>query len=215
MNINDLYVKQFEELSASADRMQPRRDQRFGYSIIGEQDWGTWITNALNLVELTFGEQSSITKMLAGVRIKFNLAFTGFEYARGVFNAAMENYKKGLFRSTDTRVSGEIFQSFIGLAKGALKNGSKDVAAVLVCASLEDALKRYAALNNLDVSEKDMTEVINALKGAGLVSGAQKTLLSVMPKIRDYAMHANWDKITATDVSSVIGFVEQFLLEYF
>jgi len=56
---------------------------------------------------------------------------------------------------------------------------------------------------------------VNALKSKGLVSGAQKSLLDTMPKIRDYAMHANWDKITAEDVSSVIGFVEQFLLSHF
>jgi hypothetical protein len=30
-----------------------------------------------------------------------------------------------------------------------------------------------------------------------------------MPKIRNLAMHANGDKITPPDVSSVIGFVEQ------
>jgi len=29
-------------------------------------------------------------------------------------------------------------------------------------------------------------------------------------KIRDYAMHANWDKLSPEDVNSMIGFVEQF-----
>jgi hypothetical protein len=28
-------------------------------------------------------------------------------------------------------------------------------------------------------------------------------------------MHAEWDKITAPDISSVIGFVEQFLITKF
>lgn len=50
---------------------------------------------------------------------------------------------------------------------------------------------------------------MNALKRKGLVFGAQKTLLDTMPKIRNLAMHANGDKITPPDVSSVIGFVEQ------
>jgi len=53
------------------------------------------------------------------------------------------------------------------------------------------------------------------LKSKGLIGGAQKSLLDSMPKIRDYAMHANWNKITDADVSSVIGFVEQFLLSNF
>ena len=60
-----------------------------------------------------------------------------------------------------------------------------------------------------------MQEVINALKSKGLVAGAQKSLLDAMPKVRNHALHANWDKISETEVSSVIGFVEQFLLSKF
>ncbi|MEK7744174.1 MAG: hypothetical protein AAB578_07265, partial [Elusimicrobiota bacterium] len=60
-----------------------------------------------------------------------------------------------------------------------------------------------------------MQSVGGALKGKGLVSGAQKSLLEVMPKIRDYAMHANWGKITREDIGSVIGFVENLLLTKF
>ena len=60
-----------------------------------------------------------------------------------------------------------------------------------------------------------MQDVVNALKSKGLVSGAQKTLLDSMPKIRDYAMHAEWNKIGPQEAGSVIGFVEQFLLTNF
>jgi hypothetical protein len=60
-----------------------------------------------------------------------------------------------------------------------------------------------------------MQDVVNALKSKGLIGGAQKTLLDAMPKIRDYAMHANWAKIRPEDVNSVIGFVEQFLVIHF
>jgi len=38
---------------------------------------------------------------------------------------------------------------------------------------------------------------------------------SQRPKIRDYAMHADWAKITAQDVGSVLGFVEQLLVTKF
>ena len=80
---------------------------------------------------------------------------------------------------------------------------------------LEDSLKRFAIMNGLEVSDKVMQDVVNVLKSKGLVGGAQKTLLDAMPKIRDYAMHANWQKITSQDVGSVLGFVEQFLLAKF
>jgi hypothetical protein len=68
------------------------------------------------------------------------------------------------------------------------------VAAVLPSAALEDALKRYASLRGLNVDGKVMQEVINALKAKGLVGGSQKSLLDSMPKVRDAAMHADWQK---------------------
>jgi hypothetical protein len=36
-----------------------------------------------------------------------------------------------------------------------------------------------------------------------------------MPKTRNAAMHADWAKISATEVGGVIGFTEQFLLQNF
>jgi hypothetical protein len=84
-----------------------------------------------------------------------------------------------------------------------------------VCSALEDTLKKFASLNGITITDESMTEVVNALKSKSLVSGAQKSLLDTMPKIRNFAMHAKWEKISEPDVSSVIGFVEQFLLSNF
>jgi hypothetical protein len=89
------------------------------------------------------------------------------------------------------------------------------VAAVLACAALEDALKRFATANGLNVDDKGMSDVVNALKSKSLVAGAQKTMLDGMPRIRNYAMHGDWSKLSEPDVSGVIGFVEQFLLTKF
>ena len=100
-------------------------------------------------------------------------------------------------------------------SKEALANGNKDVAGVLASAALEDGLKRYARLNGLQVDNATMTEVINALKSKGLVSGASKSLVESMPSIRNNALHARWEKIDATGVSGIINFVEQFLLAKF
>ena len=65
----------------------------------------------------------------------------------------------------------------------------------------------------LGVDGKVMQEVINALKAKGLVSWfRQKSLLDSMPKVRDAAMHADWQRITSEDVGSVIGFVTSNIL---
>jgi hypothetical protein len=171
----------------------------------------------MNLLRNAFGESSVHYRNFKDSYDKFTqrLYVGDFDGLRGIFTAAKEDYEGGHFFSVQSVISGELFGDFVVLAKQSLSEGYKDVAAVLACAALEDALKRYALSQDLDVQDKSMQEVVAALKSKGLVSGAQKPLLDTMPKIRDYAMHANWDKIKQEDVSGIIGFVEQFLLSKF
>lgn len=76
-------------------------------------------------------------------------------------------------------------------------------------------VEAVATVNGFSVDDKSMDEVVNALKSKGLVQGVQMTLLGAMPKVRNYAMHANWEKISKEDVGSVISSVEQFLWSKF
>jgi len=175
-----------------------------------------WCTSVLNLLSNAFG-QCSVHYL--NFKEKYGTAHyistDLFEVLRGIFSAARDDYEGGYFLSVRSVISGELFGDFVVLAKQSLTEGHKDVAAVLACAALEDALKRYALSQDLDVQGKSMHEIVAALKSKGLVSGAQKTLLDTMPKIRDYAMHASWEKIKPEDVGGIIGFVEHFLLSNF
>lgn len=203
MRLDERILKRFSELDLNRSQIGP--------------EWHKWSTNVLNLLE-NAGMQTHLQNfrhIYNHSRERRGLMTTDLDAAFGVFNAAKEDYEHGYVFSLERAVSGEVFGEFVLLAKQTLDEGHKDVAAVLACAALEDTLKRYARSEGLDVDDKDMQQVINALKAKGLVSGARKTLLDPMPKIRDYAMHANWDKITAESVGGVIGFVEQFLLERF
>lgn len=177
--------------------------------------WQKWATSAQSLIKAAFGEHSPHYENF----VKALNACTGSDFQvralLAIFQSAKDDFDGGYVFNVELRVSGEVFGDFVALARQALTEGHKDVAAVLACAALEDCLKRYAMVNGLEVGDKVMQEVVNALKANGLVAGPQKTLLEAMPKIRDHAMHANWEKISPPDVSSVIGFVESFLLTKF
>jgi hypothetical protein len=60
-----------------------------------------------------------------------------------------------------------------------------------------------------------MSEVINAIKASGSMSTPQATLLKGFVQIRNKVFHAEWQKVDASDVKGVIGFVEQFIIEKF
>ena len=177
-----------------------------------------WATSALNLLQGVFGENSPHTLRLKAEldHITNNNVWEDHLHSiRGIFLGAKSDFDGGHIFNVEAALTGEVFGDFVTAAKAALSEGHHTVAAVLASAALEDALKRFATVNGLDVAGKSMQDVVNALKSKGMVSGAQKTLLDSMPKIRDYAMHAEWDKIGPQDAGSVIGFVEQFLLTNF
>jgi len=214
--LRDTFARRFNELETSFSSIHYLS---YGGGMVGsyvpDGQWEKWATSTQNLIRAVFGEASP----------HYQNFVTAYKACRGedfsvrtlnaLFLSAKEDFEGGYVFDVELRVSGEVFGDFTALARQSLTEGHKDVAAVLACAALEDALKRFADANGLNVENKTMQEVVNALKSSGLVAGAQKTLLDAMPRIRNLAMHADWDKLSEPDVSSVLGFVEQFLLSKF
>ncbi|OGY68536.1 MAG: hypothetical protein A3B94_00155 [Candidatus Jacksonbacteria bacterium RIFCSPHIGHO2_02_FULL_43_10] len=121
----------------------------------------------------------------------------------------------GLITNIVIQASGAIIGDFLAIAKNELKNGNKDVAAVLSSAALEDSLKRKAEEFSIKTEGKDLSQIINALKSQGIFSGAETPIVSSYVKLRNSAMHADWAKIQGADVGSLIGFLEPFLIKNF
>jgi len=135
-------------------------------------------------------------------------------HTSGVLKSIKAEIEAGLVGNLELQAQGGIFGDFIALAGHAFDE-SKDVAAVLISAALEDTLKRYAVQNGLDVTQADMPEVINALKSKGLLKGPQASVVQSYVQLRNKAFHAEWDKIDKETVNSAISFTETFLLEHF
>ena len=167
---------------------------------------------SLSFLERIFGTGHSYCKALTQYMLSSCPETT--EAGINILQAAKAEIEGGWLFTVEGQVSAEIFADFIALAKEALED-NKDVAAVLACAALEDALKRVAIKENLDVDDKDMSEVISALKAKGVIKGAQAPIVQSYVKLRNKAFHAEWDKFDKESVSSVIGFTEQFLLTNF
>ena len=214
-DLQSIFKKRFDELEEHYVALPRIRNSSTPGTHIPSGAWRKWTTSAQSLIRAVCGENSPhYINFVAEVSRCYGYD-SHIDAVHGQFLSAKEDFDNGYIFNVELRVSSEVFGDFILMAKSALSEGYIGVSAVLACAALEDALKRYAVASGLDVSEQSMQGVVNALKAAGLVSGARKSLLDPMPRIRNCAMHAEWEKLSAPDVSSVIGFVEQFLLSSF
>ena len=133
----------------------------------------------------------------------------------GYLRELKETIRGGLVVNIQSEARGEALGDFLILARESLDAEQKDVAAVLACAALEDALKRCANDRGLNVQDKNMNEVVNALKADGVIRRNQGALLSAFVKLRNDALHARWAAIDTTGVTSIIAFTEEFLAKQF
>jgi hypothetical protein len=132
---------------------------------------------------------------------------------KGALESIKSDIENDLIFNLEKQTIGSVVADFITLAKTSIESGNKDVAAVLASAALEDSLKRYAILNNLQADDKDMSEVISALKSKGLLKGPQASVITSYTKTRNKAFHAEFEAIEMPEVKSLITFTEEFILK--
>ena len=134
---------------------------------------------------------------------------------KGALQNVLQEIDAGLVTTLANQAAGEVFGDLVALAKSAHQAGHKTVAAVLACAALEDSLKRKAGELGISTTGKTLDSVVNALKAASFFKGPQAAIVGSYVKLRNSAMHADWDKIESSDVGSLIGFLEPFLIQHF
>ena len=215
MPSRDAISQRFAELESAFNAIQYVPSEFSDTAASDRAAWRRWTTGAASLIRGVCGPESTYCKVFDAGCARCKGTKQALRELFGAFQAARDAYDSEFLFDLEVQAAADVFGSFVAAAKQAMKENSKDVAAVIASAALEDALKRYAVRNGLDVDDKTMAHVINALKSKGLVSGAQKSLLGGMLMTRNNAMHADWDKITEPEVSSLIGFVEKFLLTSF
>ena len=213
--INDRFAARFSDLQSEWDNMPFETSHYDGESYVQSGIWEKWATSVESLIKASCGADSPYYFHFIKAREKCGGSASRLKILAGIFQSAKEAFDGGYLFDVERDISAEIFGDFVVLAKQALAEDNKDVAAVLASAALEDALKRHAASNGLAVDDASMSKVIGALKSKGLVSGAQKSMLAAMLQMRNHAMHAKWEKFEKPDVSGLIGFVEHFLLTHF
>jgi len=127
--LKETILKRFNEL-------EREKDEICVGSGINSVRWQKWATNVLNLLQGIFTEKSDHYQNFKKIYSDFNYFTSKVNEAWGIFLAAKADYEGGYLFKLESSLSGEIFGDFVTLAKHSLREGNKDVAAVLTCAAL-------------------------------------------------------------------------------
>ena len=155
MKVSEQISNRFQELEKQATEIRLIFASRTGDKAVERPEaFHTWASSVMHLISSVFGENSPHYRNFSTAYTKFVGYASEFLVAKGIFLAAKSDYDGGYLFDLNKSISGEVFSDFVVAAKNALAENQKDVAAVLACAAFEDALKRYATLNGLNVGAK-------------------------------------------------------------
>jgi hypothetical protein len=131
MKLSEQLSARFQELEKQANEIQLKPGSRPSETVVEKSEaFHTWASSALHLVSSVFGENSSHFVNLSQAYRKYLGYAAEFHVARGIFLAAKSDYDGGYLFDLEATVAGEIFGDFLVLAKNAMANNQKDVAAV-------------------------------------------------------------------------------------
>lgn len=178
----------------------------------------------ISVLENVYGKNSSYIKELLSINNKIlTIKYKSVDGRDalllksiiGILSNLKFEIENGLLTSIEKKISKEILTDFVSFSKEQFSNGDIKISAVLICAALEDTLKRIAEINGLNVDRKSMAQVVNALKTKGLIQKSVGTLLGNYTDLRNKVFHADWESFDKSEVGSLIGFTEQFIKDNF
>ena len=208
MNLEDRILNRIDQL------LEKGPDKLTEFDDVSDTDVAEVSLAAINIFTTIYGAGSLQLDMVKEAQ-QSTYNITVVQLLHGYLRELKETIRGGLIVDIQSEARGEALGDFLVLARESLDAEQKDVAAVLACAALEDALKRCASERGLEVEDKDMSEVVNALKAEGIIRGAQGRILSGYVRIRNKTFHAEWDAVDAASVNAIIAFTETFLVQQF
>ncbi|SFB42963.1 DUF4145 domain-containing protein [Algoriphagus aquimarinus] len=178
----------------------------------------------ISVLENIYGKNSSHIKELLLINNKIlSIKYKSIE-ARdaqlltsiiGILSNLKYEIENDLLVSIEKSISKEIFTDFISFSKEQYSSGDLKICSVLICAALEDSLKKIADINGLNVTKKSMAEIINALKSKGIIQKNIASLLEPYTRLRNKVFHADWESFDKSEIGSLIAFTEEFVKDHF
>ena len=213
------YADRIEELIEEGNRVATlERPSRSGSGSYIQSDdkikVHEWLTKTRNILETVFGGQSPHYRNYEAVLPVHGIRLV--EHARdiypiiGILLGALNDLKNGYLLGREFFIAGEVFDSILEQTRHFLETGNKDISAILARIVLEDALRRLAQSEGIDVSY-NASRINDELKSQERYSPVRWRSIQTWLDIGNSAAHGKFDEYTKEDVANAVNGIEQFL----
>jgi hypothetical protein len=218
LRLDPIATRRFGELLAKGEAVLAAKTVNFvsredgtTYYDVPSGPYREWVTNALNLIQRTFGESSIHFKHLSQLYADFGISEYHFAGSFSLFKAAKEDYEGGYLFNVRTLAKAEILADAMGQAKELVHAGYKDPACILARVSLEAALKDLCDQHNIPHAKLD--KMNGDLCKANVYNMAKQKLVTAWSDIGNKAAHGDWSSYTLQDAAAMVQGVEALVAD--
>jgi hypothetical protein len=111
-------------------------------------------------------------------------------------------------------VAASTFDDFLDHAEVYHKGNKKIEASVLSSAVLEDTIKKICKKHKMETANKSLEPLIDALIEGSVFTPVKGKRVKGFSAVRNYALHAEWDKFDINDVGSLIKGLRELIADY-
>lgn len=171
-----------------------------------------WRVSALSFLRQVFGEGSDYYRNFGRVEHPYlHNAIEGI----AILKAAKNEFEAGFFASARKLIAAEVFDDFVEQAEHLLASGFKDPAAVLIGATLEDAMRRICDAHGVSITPTEKVDSMNSkLAKAGVYNVLIQKQVTAWADLRNKAAHGRVAEYKREDVEEMLRGVRRFVADY-
>lgn len=200
----------------------PTGESGFGHEYyvnsLSNAEYQAWLSGVANLINMVAPPKSyypqEIATVLSHENMQNGVMSTVVQRVFGVLTAAERDWADGLLRKIEYLLAAATFDDFLDHAAVYHKGGRKIEGAVLASAVLEDAVKKIATKNSVNVGGQSLEQLIDALTQADVFTPVKAKRIKAAAAVRNHALHAEWDKFDIKDAGTLINGVRELIENY-
>jgi uncharacterized protein YutE (UPF0331/DUF86 family) len=183
--------------------------------VVAAQSWFSSAANAVQQVAPPDGfYMSELKRIVEHEQLKGGFPRSSVEKLLGLLQSVQLEAQAGLLVKLEDQVVASAFDDFLDHAAQYHKAGKVREAAVLASAVLEDTVKRIAQKAGLSASGASLEPLIDELVKRAVFTAVKAKRLKSFAAVRNYALHAEWEKLDIKDVGAQLSGLRELLDEH-